>query len=214
MEPAKTYCCPMHPEIKQDKAGNCPKCGMRLVDERPEGMTTSYQNQGKALDTSSWKDYIPLAIIVGLILVTTVVLSLRDLQIGAPSITASLSYFMIGFFIVFAGFKLIDLKGFAEGYSTYDLLARKLFTYGYIYPFIELIFGLGMILYPTSILLLLGEVAVMGFSGIGVTNKLVKREKFQCVCLGTFLKVPLTKVTIIEDFGMVALALIMLFLTA
>lgn len=25
------YTCPMHPEIKQDKPGNCPKCGMNLV---------------------------------------------------------------------------------------------------------------------------------------------------------------------------------------
>jgi hypothetical protein len=213
MEPAKTYSCPMHPEIKQDKAGNCPKCGMRLVDARPEGVTTSYQNQGKGLGTSAWKDYIPLAIIVGLILVTTVVLSLRDFQIGALSITASLSYFMIGFFIVFAGFKLIDLKCFAEGYSTYDLLARKVFAYGYVYPFIELFFGLAMILYPISVPLLLAEVVVMGFSGLGVTIKLAKREKFQCVCLGTFLKVPLTKVTVLEDFGMVGLALVMLFIS-
>jgi len=25
------YTCPMHPEIIQDKPGNCPKCGMSLV---------------------------------------------------------------------------------------------------------------------------------------------------------------------------------------
>ena len=186
---------------------------MRLVDAGPEGIRTSYQNQDKYLGTSTWKDYIPLAIIVGLILVTSLVLSLRDLQIGALSITASLSYFMIGFFIVFAGFKLIDLKGFAEGYSTYDLLARKVFAYGYVYPFIELLFGLAMILYPTSMSLLLAEVGVMGFSGLGVTIKLAKREKFQCVCLGTFLKVPLTKLTVFEDFGMVGLALVMLFVS-
>ena len=29
---AKTvYTCPMHPEINQDKAGKCPKCGMNLT---------------------------------------------------------------------------------------------------------------------------------------------------------------------------------------
>ena len=26
------YTCPMHPEIVQDKPGNCPKCGMTLVE--------------------------------------------------------------------------------------------------------------------------------------------------------------------------------------
>ena len=28
--PAQTYTCPMHPEVKQDKPGSCPKCGMAL----------------------------------------------------------------------------------------------------------------------------------------------------------------------------------------
>jgi len=26
----KTYTCPMHPEVKEDKPGVCPKCGMQL----------------------------------------------------------------------------------------------------------------------------------------------------------------------------------------
>ena len=28
--PAQTYTCPMHPEIRQDRPGSCPKCGMAL----------------------------------------------------------------------------------------------------------------------------------------------------------------------------------------
>ena len=31
-----TYTCPMHPEIHSDKPGNCPKCGMKLVKEKPK----------------------------------------------------------------------------------------------------------------------------------------------------------------------------------
>ncbi len=30
------YTCLMHPEIHADKPGNCPKCGMKLVREKPE----------------------------------------------------------------------------------------------------------------------------------------------------------------------------------
>ncbi|MEO7463421.1 MAG: heavy metal-binding domain-containing protein [Ferruginibacter sp.] len=26
-----TYSCPMHPEVKSDKPGKCPKCGMELI---------------------------------------------------------------------------------------------------------------------------------------------------------------------------------------
>jgi hypothetical protein len=204
----------MHPEVTQDKPGNCPKCGMRLIEAGSKNIGTFQQNETKSLGTSRYKDYIPLAIIVCIILLTTLVLSLSDLQAGNFSAPATLSYFMIGFFLVFAGFKLMDLKGFAEGYSTYDLLARKIFAYGYVYPFIELFFGLAMIINPTSVPILLAEIGVMSFSGLGVTIKLMKKETFQCACLGTFLKVPLTKVTVIEDFGMVALALVMLFIAA
>ena len=30
------YTCPMHPEIRQDKPGDCPKCGMPLEPVNPE----------------------------------------------------------------------------------------------------------------------------------------------------------------------------------
>jgi len=203
------YVCPMHPEIKSNKPGKCSKCGMRLVD------ANSLKNKSTSGDepvSEGWKSYLPLIWVIGLILLTTFVLSFRDFNLGSFSVSMTLSYFMIGFFLVFAGFKLIDLKGFAEGYSTYDLLAKRFFAYGYIYPFIELFFGLAMIIIINSQILLISEFLIMGFSGIGVVIKLIKKEKFQCVCLGTFLKVPLTKVTLVEDFGMAALALIMLLL--
>ena len=32
---SKLYTCPMHPEVRQDHAGNCPKCGMALEPELP-----------------------------------------------------------------------------------------------------------------------------------------------------------------------------------
>ena len=199
----------MHPEITSSKPGKCSKCGMRLVDAKS---LKSKPIANSEPVSEGWKSYLPLIWVIGLILLTTFVLSFRDFNLGSFSISMTLSYFMIGFFLVFAGFKLIDLKGFAEGYSTYDLLAKRFFAYGYIYPFIELFFGLAMIIFFTSQILLISEFLIMGFSGIGVVIKLIKKEKFQCVCLGTFLKVPLTKVTLVEDFGMAALALIMLLL--
>ncbi|MDB6054572.1 MAG: hypothetical protein JWN25_2095 [Verrucomicrobiales bacterium] len=28
------YTCPMHPEVVKDVAGECPKCGMKLVEKK------------------------------------------------------------------------------------------------------------------------------------------------------------------------------------
>jgi Cu+-exporting ATPase len=34
-EPGAVYVCPMHPEVRQDRPGSCPKCGMALEPELP-----------------------------------------------------------------------------------------------------------------------------------------------------------------------------------
>jgi YHS domain-containing protein len=161
---------------------------------------------------TDWKAYAPLATVFALLLAAVVALAWNDPSAGRFLLRDSIVRFMAGFFLVFAGFKLLDLRGFAEGYATYDLLAQKVPAYGYVYPFVELLFGLLMLAGYHGAPLLWAEILVMGFSGVGVAIKLAKKEPFTCACLGTFLKVPLTKVTLAEDFGMVLLAIVLLVL--
>ena len=33
MTSAPLYLCPMHPDVRETTAGDCPRCGMRLVQE-------------------------------------------------------------------------------------------------------------------------------------------------------------------------------------
>lgn len=204
------YTCPMHPEVRSTVPSKCPKCGMNLVLENHVKPRIHMAQEDKGLGPITWRSYTPLMVIIGLILLVTFTLGVKEGDILSSS---SIERFMIGFFLVFGGFKLLDLKGFAEGYSTYDLLAKRVSGYGYVYPFVEIFFGLAMLLAPLSRPLLWAELLVMAFSGIGVAIKVAKKEEFRCVCLGTVLKVPLTTVTLIEDFGMALLAGILLILS-
>ena len=198
----------MHPEIISDKPGRCPKCGMALVSSDPKPSNVVHHAEDKGLGILTWRSYLPLIVIVLLILIASLITSWN----GDFSVSNFVLHFMTGFFLIFAGFKLMDLKGFAEGYSTYDLLAQRWFGYGYVYPFLELTFGFLMLAGYHADWLLWTEFGVMAFSGVGVAVKLARREPFMCACLGTFLKVPLTYVTLVEDFGMAGLALIALLL--
>jgi YHS domain-containing protein len=186
----------------------CGKSCLARFSAAPETYLNSVPNGMPAEEDTG--DYTPLIVVILMIASATAALAIRDSVFGSFDLRNTVSYFMTGFLLVFAGFKLVDIRGFAEGYSTYDLLAQRVYAYGYVYPFIELGFGLAMLAGLESRGLFIAEFLVMTFSGIGVAIKLIRKEAFQCACLGTFLKVPLTKVTIIEDFGMAALALFML----
>lgn len=126
------------------------------------------------------------------------------------SLGALMNNFMGGFFIVFSLFKLLNLSGFADAYATYDIIASRSRAYGLSYPFLELLLGL---LYFTGYAPLMTNIAtliLMIVGSAGVFQALRTKQKFQCACLGTALKLPMTKVTLVEDVIMGAMALIML----
>ncbi len=116
--------------------------------------------------------------------------------------------FMAGFFLVFSFFKLLNLRAFADGYSTYDIIAMHSRPYAYIYPFIEL--GLGLALIAGIVPLMVNTIilVVMGISSVGVARSLVQKKQFQCACLGTVISLPLSTVTLVEDLLMVAMSAI------
>ena len=84
--------------------------------------------------------------------------------------------------------------------------------WGFIYPFIELILG---ILFLTGFGIKSTTIAtfiIMGVSSIGVIKSLLQNKTFQCACLGTVIKIPLSKVTLFEDMLMVVMSLCMFFI--
>jgi hypothetical protein len=122
----------------------------------------------------------------------------------------AMNVFMAGFFLTFSFFKMLDLNGFAESYSMYDIVAKKIKAWGYIYAFIEL--GLG-IAYAANFQPLgtnLVTLIVMTVSIIGVLQSVFNKRKIKCACLGAVFNLPMSTVTIIEDLLMIAMSGIML----
>jgi hypothetical protein len=114
--------------------------------------------------------------------------------------------FMGGFFLAFSFFKFLNLRGFAEAYRTYDVVARAIPAYGFAYPFIELGLGLAYLVNWAPQATALATIVVMGVSSIGVIQSLLKKQTIPCACLGTVFNLPMSKVTLFEDLLMVAMA--------
>jgi Cu+-exporting ATPase len=59
------YTCPMHPEIRQDHPGDCPKCGMTLEPEMP-GLEDEENPELRSFERRFWWT-LPLTIVVFLL---------------------------------------------------------------------------------------------------------------------------------------------------
>ncbi|MET0637693.1 MAG: heavy metal-associated domain-containing protein [Chitinophagaceae bacterium] len=171
------------------------------------GRAGSYKITEENVDMSdgavSGVSYKPLALIFGYILLVT---ALSQVNAGGFEIQSAMEYFMGGFFLVFSFFKLMNLTGFAEGYRTYDVVAKAIPAWGFIYPFVELALGIAFVTGFEPLLTNAVAFVVMGVSSIGVIRSLMAKKEIQCACLGTVIKLPLGKVTLVEDLLMVVMS--------
>jgi len=156
----------------------------------------------------SFSTYKPLFLIVGFILGVSILVQYPFTDFSGMLLMRN---FMAGFFIVFAFFKLLNLKGFAMSYKMYDVVAAKWKGWGLIYPFVELSLGIAYLINVFPLYVNLITVIVLGISSIGVIKSNLDNKKIKCACLGDVFNLPMSTVTIIEDVSMVVMALVMLF---
>jgi len=121
-------------------------------------------------------------------------------------------YFMAYFFLSFAFFKVLDLRGFADAYAEYDIVAKRSRSYALAYPFIEGALGVAYLTNWQPGLTNVLTIVVMTIGSIGVLRALLSKQQIRCACLGAVIKLPMTSITLIEDVGMVAMAAAMLWL--
>lgn len=125
-----------------------------------------------------------------------------------------LSDFMAVFLIIFAGFKFIHLEEFAITYRSYDLITKKFPAWGFIFPFVEAFLGLGYLTANRPGLINFITMIITGISGYGVWKAVYSknrpRSRFQCACLGTVIRLPLSTISFVENGLMFVMATTML----
>ena len=165
----------------------------------------SPQENPKTETVSQIQELFPLFLIFFYIIVFSIIINRTNFQLD------SFMYDFMGlFYIVFSFFKFLDYKNFPSTFSMYDPIAKTFPFYGWMYPFIETILGLLFLLRIQLFISLCVTIAILGITTVGVTRSLMNKSNIQCACLGTALKLPMTKATFIENFIMIIMAVWMI----
>ena len=149
------------------------------------------------------------------IALSIVILSSLALQTSEETFSLNkwfMSYMGI-FFIIFSFLKLLNVSGFSMTFKKYDLISKIIPGYANSYPFIELALGVLFLMRVQIPLALIITLIILGITTFGVTKTLLDKKSIQCACLGTALKLPMTKATFIENSIMIIMAIIMLIKT-
>lgn len=166
-----------------------------------------HHNEMEEQAKSWFETYKPILLIFFYISLITVLIQFKNEKIN---LMEGMQHFMAGFFLVFSFFKLLNLKGFAESYVMYDVLAKKIPVWGYIYALIELALGIAFLINFNPLLTNSITFIVMSVSIIGVLQSVLNKKKIQCACLGAIFNLPMSTVTILEDALMIVMSGIMI----
>lgn len=112
---------------------------------------------------------------------------------------------------ILAVLKLRDLEGFSNMFLGYDLLARRVVRYAYVYPFAEALAGILMI---AGALMWLAIPVALFIGGIGAVSVFkavyIDKRELKCACVGGDSNVPLGFISLTENLMMVAMAVWMM----
>lgn len=159
-------------------------------------------------ETNSWTETNkPILLIFGYMVGVTILIEMIS---GSLIWHRWMGHFMAGFFLIFSFFKLLNLKGFAESYSMYDIVAKKWNGWGYAYAFAELALGIAFLTGFNPLITNAVTFIVMSVSIVGVLQSVLNKREIKCACLGAVFNLPMSTITIIEDALMIGMSAIML----
>lgn len=120
-------------------------------------------------------------------------------------ISMQLTMWFIAFsMIILAVLKLRDLESFSNQFLGYDLLAQKFVPYAYIYPFAEVIAGIGMLVSQYQIYVAPISIFIGTIGAISVINAVyIQNRELKCACVGGNSNVPLGFISLVENLMMI-----------
>jgi len=86
------YTCPMHPEIRQNKPGSCPKCGMTLVPEK--GTETTGEDKFYKLMLKKFRIALALSIPVFIIAMSDMIPFLHTESIASKKVWSWIEFLL------------------------------------------------------------------------------------------------------------------------
>lgn len=156
---------------------------------------------------SWWATYKPIVLIFIYISIVTYIASMAG---GRFDAMVAMRIFMAAFFLTFSFFKMLNLKGFANSYAMYDIIAKQFKEWGYIYAFLEFALGIAYAVNFQPLIVNCITLVIMSISIIGVLQSVLNKRKIKCACLGDVFNLPMSTVTIIEDALMIVMSAVMI----
>lgn len=165
---------------------------------------------GKEVKSKDETTYAPIIAIFGTTILMAIAMTWA--QLGYIQLITLIELFIAFSMCALAIQKLRDLDSFSNQFITYDILGRRWVRYAYIYPFAEMIAGVGMLsmLFPAffgTISLIIGTIGAISV----VKAVYVEKRDLKCACVGGDSNVPLGAISLTENLMMMAMGLWMIF---
>lgn len=164
---------------------------------------------GKSAPDPEGTSYRPVVAVFGMALLMA--LAAAWAAFGTVATVRTGEWFVAFSMSILALLKLQDLEGFSNRFLGYDLLARRVVRYAYVYPFAEAFAGILMI---AGVLAWIAAPVALIIGTIGAVSVIkavyVDGRELKCACVGGGSNVPLGFLSLTENLMMVAMAIWML----
>ncbi len=177
-----------------------------INETRIGGYDALRQHFGKKVKAKDETSYQPVLAVFGVAALLALAISWM-LGEGLLSIRTAELFIAISMSIL-ALLKLQDVESFSTMFLNYDLLARRVVPYSYVYPFGELLAGILMV---AGAMLWLAIPVALFIGTVGAVSVLkavyIDKRELKCACVGGGSNVPLGFVSLTENLMMIAMGL-------